>query len=204
MQTIRPEKSSKLYRGITRSLIKRTPCSQALHLEKICTKTPELSKDLQVLKRSFISRGINEKFLDTEFQRLPEIDRNALLAPKLKEKDQIIISFVTTYNKTLPNAKQIIIKHWHLLQINSNLRTAFGKEPNIAYRRNKNIGDLISSVKWTVLAHLESQPRGQNFQTRNLVDRSSPSYTRFNKILINTFIISIFIKPNPKWARTVH
>ena len=48
----------------------------------------------------------------------------------------------------------------------------------------------VSSVKWTVLAHLESQPRGQNFQTQNLVDRSSPPYTRFNKILINTFKIN--------------
>ena len=46
------------------------------------------------------------------------------------------------------------------------------------------------SVKWTVLAHLESQPRGQNFQTQNLVDRSGPLYTRPNKILINTFKIN--------------
>ena len=38
-----------------------------------------------------------------------------------------------------------------------------------------------SSVKWTVLAHLESQPRGQNFQIQNLVNRSSPPYTRPNK-----------------------
>ena len=42
-------------------------------------------------------------------------------------------------------------------------------------------GSIASSVKWTVLAHLESQPRGQNFQTQNLVDRSSPPYTRPNE-----------------------
>ena len=33
--------------------------------------------------------------------------------------------------------KQIINKHWHLLQINSNLRTAFERELIIAYRQNK-------------------------------------------------------------------
>ena len=27
-------------------------------------------------------------------------------------------------------------------------------------------GNYKSSVKWTVLAHLKSQPRGQNFQTQ--------------------------------------
>ena len=34
-------------------------------------------------------------------------------------------------------------------------------------RSNLNItSDAISSVKWSVLVHLESQPRGQNFQTQ--------------------------------------
>ena len=34
---------------------------------KICTETSELSKNLQVLNKSFINRGFNETFLDTEF-----------------------------------------------------------------------------------------------------------------------------------------
>ena len=117
-----------------RSLIKSIPCSQALPLKKICAETSELSKNLQVLKESLINRGFKEKFLDTEFQRLSEIERDALLTPKEKEKDLKRILFITTYNKTLPNLKQIINKHWHLLQINSNLRTAFEQEPLIAYR----------------------------------------------------------------------
>ena len=130
-----------------RSLIKSIPYSQALRLKKICAETSELSKNLQVLKESFINRGFKEKFLDTEFQRLSEVERDALLTPKSKEKDPKIIPFITTYNKTLPNLKQIINKHWHLLQINSNLRTAFEQESLIAYRRNKNLGDLIGSKK---------------------------------------------------------
>ena len=103
-----------------------------------------------MLKESFINRGFNEKFLDTEdreFQRLSEIDRDALLAPKSKEKDQNRIPFVITYNKTLQNVKQIINKHWHLLQIHLNLRTTFEQEPMIGHRRNKNLGDLIGSKK---------------------------------------------------------
>ena len=100
-----------------------------------------------MLKESFINQGSNEKFLDTEFQLLSEIERDALLAPKSKEKDQKIIPFVITYNKTLANVKQIINKHWHLLHINLNLRTAFEQEPVIAYSQNKNLGDLIRSKK---------------------------------------------------------
>ena len=129
------------------SLIKCIPYSQALCLKKICAETSELSKNLQVLKESFVNRGFKEKFLDTELQRLSEIERDALLTPKSKEKDHKRIHFITTYNKTLPNLKHIINKHWYLLQIHSNLRTAFEQEPLIAYRRNKNLGDLIGSKK---------------------------------------------------------
>ena len=79
------------------------------------------------------SRGFNPKFLDTVFQRLSEIERNALLAPKSKEKYRNRILFVVTYNKTLPNVEQIIDKHWHLFQINLNVRTAFDWEPIKTY-----------------------------------------------------------------------
>ena len=77
-----------------------------------------------MLKESFINRGFKGKFVDTELQQLLEIERDALLTPKSKEKDQKRISFITTYNKTLPNLKQIINKHWYLLQelhLNKNL-----------------------------------------------------------------------------------
>ena len=126
-------------------MIKSIPYSQALRLKKIYAETLQISKNLQVLKESFINRGFKEKSLDIEFQRLSEIERDALLTPKSKEKDQKRIPFITTYKKTLLNVKQIINKHWHLLQINSNLRTAFEQEPLIAYRQNKNLGDLIGS-----------------------------------------------------------
>ena len=48
-------------------------------------------------------------------------------------------------------------------------------------RYQKEYRENMSNLKWTVLAHLESQLRRQNFQTQNLVDRSSPPYTTPNK-----------------------
>ena len=48
----------------------------------------------------------------------------------------------------------------------------------------------VSSVKWSVLAHLKSQPRGQNFQAQKPVERSSLHQTRINKNTKNTFKIN--------------
>ena len=56
-----------------RSSIESIPYSQALRMKKICAETSELSKNLQVLKESFINRGFKEKFLDTEFQRYQKL-----------------------------------------------------------------------------------------------------------------------------------
>ena len=75
----------KIFNVHPRSQKKSIPYSQALPLKKACTKTTEPSKNLQVLKESFINLGVNEKFLDAEFQRLSTIKRNALLVPKSKE-----------------------------------------------------------------------------------------------------------------------
>ena len=54
----------------------------------MCTETLEFFKNLQLLKKPFINRGFNKKLLDTDFQRLSENERNALLPPKSKEKDK--------------------------------------------------------------------------------------------------------------------
>ena len=47
-----------------------------------------------------------------------------------------------------------------------------------------------SSVKWSALAHLKSQPFGQNFQAQKPVERSSPQYSRTKKNIKNTFKIN--------------
>ena len=107
----------------------------------------ELSNNLQVLKESFINRDFNEIFLDTEFQLLSEIQRDALLVPMSKEKYQKRTPFVITCNEKLPNIKQIINKDWDLLQINPNLKTTLEQEYTIAYRPNRNLSDLIGSKK---------------------------------------------------------
>ena len=50
---------------------------------------------------------------------------------------------VLTFNKTLPNIKNVIDQHWHILSINENLRKAFDKRPFIAYSRKTNLYQLI-------------------------------------------------------------
>ena len=50
------------------------------------------------------------------------VDRKLLLENKEKPSTQENLPLVLTFNKTLPNIKNVIDKHWHILSIDENLR----------------------------------------------------------------------------------
>ena len=126
-----------------KSLIKSIPYAQAIRVKKICSEQSELNKNLDKLKTDFVKRGYNENFVEEQFERISTKERKSLLEKKSTLSNQTRIPLVITYNTTLPNIKEIIYKHWNLLQINTVLRPLFEEKPIIAYRRNKNLRDLI-------------------------------------------------------------
>ena len=101
--------------------------SQALRLKKI-SEILELNKHLNELKESFINRGYKEHFLTDQFNPISEVTREALLSLKQKIANKPRNPLVLKFNRTLPNIKKIIDKHWHLLQINPKLKIHFKKK----------------------------------------------------------------------------
>ena len=80
--------------------------------------------------------------LTEEIENVKKFQRMTLLNPK-EENSKNIIPFITTYNRTLPEVKKVLSKHWGLLQINEKFKTAFESKPMICYRRNQNLQNLI-------------------------------------------------------------
>ena len=102
------------------------------------TETPELNNRLNKLKESFFNRSQKENFLINQFNRISEVTSEDLLTskPNIANKPRILL--VLKFNGTLPNIKEIIDKHWHLLQINPKLK-------NTIHERPITVADLISS-----------------------------------------------------------
>ena len=71
------------------------------------------------------------------------VDRKILLENKEKPSTQGNLPLVLTFNKTLPNIKNVIDKHWHILSVNESLRKIFDENSFIAYRRSTNLYQLI-------------------------------------------------------------
>ena len=115
------------------------PYSQALRIKRICSKTSEVIKHLKDLKDAFIKRGYESKILDHLFERAMSVDRKILLENKEKPSTQGNLPLILTFYKTLPNTKNIVDQHWHILSVNENLRKAFDKRLFIVYRKNTNL-----------------------------------------------------------------
>ena len=68
-----------------------------------------------------------------------------MLTPKPNNVSTNRIPLVLRLNKTLPNIKEIVNKHWHLLQVNPNHKNIVEEKPIIDYRRIRNLHELIGS-----------------------------------------------------------
>ena len=149
-----------------KSLKDSIPYSQALRIKRICSETSEVIMYLKDLKDAFIKRGYQSKILEHHFARAMSIDRKILLENKEKPSTQGNLLLVLIFNKTLPNIKNVIDRHWHILSINVNLRKVFDKRPFIAYRRNTNLYQLIGgnrTFKIKVARRNTKQPKQSGY-----------------------------------------
>ena len=80
--------------------------------------------------------------VNEEIQKATNQDRTGYLNKEKTETGNYLILCVT-YNKTLPNIKTILEKHWHILNVNPELKEVFENKPLLAFRKNKNLRQLI-------------------------------------------------------------
>ena len=52
---------------------------------------------------------------------------------------------VLTYNRYFPNINYIVRKHWNILNISRTLKGIFQEEPITAFKRKRNLKELIGS-----------------------------------------------------------
>ena len=127
------------------SLKKSIPDSQALRITCICSTFEEYRKDSQDLIKRFVEKGYNELTVRKQIERVDYLDRSLLLKNcKPKRKDSI--PFSVTYNSVLPNIKEIINKHWHILNLDSSFKEILNSlQLMIAFRKNTRSKQLIDT-----------------------------------------------------------
>ena len=124
-------------------LKKRFPYSQALKIKRIYSTFQVCRKHSKDLIKKIIEKGNNESTVRKQIQRVDHLDWSWLLKHcKPKRKDSI--TFPVTYNPVLQNIKEIIIKQWHILSINSSFKEIFNSSQTmIAFRKNSSLKQLM-------------------------------------------------------------
>ena len=90
-------------------------------------------------------RGYPKKDTTAQMRKTDEVPREAILRDKPKRSNKRT-PFTTTFNRNLPPIQRIINKHWPILHTNTDMAPAFAERPVLAYRRNKNLRNLIGQV----------------------------------------------------------
>ena len=77
-------------------------------------------------------------------RKVDNLERSTLLK-KANPVRKNLIPFSVTYTPTLPNIREIINKHWHILNINNTVRNVFKATLVIAFRINTSLRQIIGT-----------------------------------------------------------
>ena len=121
---------------------------------------------MERIEKKFLERGYPKSLTETQRRRAEESNRMDLLTEKEKQRNART-PFTTTYNHHHPPIQQIINAHWPILQTSKRTATALTDPPVVAYRRNKNLRDILGQT------HLS---RGKKIVKSTKPDRYTGSY----------------------------
>jgi hypothetical protein len=115
-----------------------------MRVRRICSKLEDFDKHVLVLAGHFLNRGYPLLLIEDAIIKARRLDRPSLLAPPKKpstSEEQNIL--VTTYHPNDSCLSDIVFNNWDMLGRNLNTDFLHKKTPRVAYRRPKNLRDLL-------------------------------------------------------------
>ena len=129
-------------------ITKNIPFSLAYRLRRICSSEERFTVRLEELKSDLLSRQYNPKVIDDAFRRVRVISRNDAIKKVSRTTDKERKPLVVTYHPKLPQISKVVRKHWQVMTSQSQRLTRCFKKPSlVAYKRSKNLGDILIRAK---------------------------------------------------------
>ena len=106
------------------SLKQNIPYSQALRVNRICSTFDKCKKHSNNLVKQLVEEASKENITRNKIEKVDNLDTPTLLN-KTYVVLKIVIRFSVTYNLTLPIIREIINKHWNILNFNNTFGNVF-------------------------------------------------------------------------------
>ena len=147
------------------SLKKSIPYSQALRIRRICTTFQDYHNHSRKFIEKFVNKGCKKDVVIQQIQKVDQLDQKQLLHQQ-KRHDKQCIPLLVTYSQALPNLKDILAKHWHILHANQSCKKTFSTVPIIAFRKGTSLKQIIGTN--TIDNNEKLIKTGNNHHTGNL------------------------------------
>ena len=119
------------------------PFSQALRMRCIYSTNDDFKKRSLELKSHLLHRGYKPSFVQDEIDQASHIRREDALTPWTRTCHNKRVPLVVTYHPNLPNLTALTKNNLPVLHASSRLKKTIPERPLIAYRRPKNLRDLL-------------------------------------------------------------
>ena len=129
-------------------ICRNIPYSLALRIRRICSTTDAFENRVKELTSHLKRRGYSLQEISTAIAKARSHKRGDLLSYRPKEEStDTATPFVMTYHPELPKVKEIVNKHWSIIDSSERLKKVFPKKPVMAYRRPKSLRDLLVKAR---------------------------------------------------------
>ena len=116
-----------------------------------------------------------------------------LLNPNLNNRQTV--PFVITYNPALPNISRIIHKHSNVLYSSFRCKNVFTNLPLVAYRRCKNISDILVRAKLPEPTNTDQSTMGdKSVKTLGSKIRFLSGFVTFSPLPPKAMLIFLFLR----------
>lgn len=135
------------------------PYSQAHRFKRICSKSEDFTTNAKNLKTMLEGQGYPARVTDDAIKKAEALNRVDLIANRPPQRDLQRTDLCLTYSTNFPNVKNILKRHYNILEQSERLKRAFPSVPGVVYRRSRNLKDTLVNARTNSLsAHNECRP----------------------------------------------
>ncbi|KAL7388934.1 hypothetical protein ABVT39_016775 [Epinephelus coioides] len=126
-----------------RHLKDNIPAGQFLRLKRNCSDPDDFHSKTTIMANRFMERGYASNSIQKAIQRANSTPRSDLLSNTQKTRNPSRACFSTEYNHCASQIKQIIKRHWHVLQAEPSLKDFWKSPPLFSFRRASTIKNIV-------------------------------------------------------------
>ena len=124
------------------------PFSLALRIIRICSNPKERDIRLSELKEMLISRDYKKNLINSAIEKALKIPRSEAIKKVIRDSKGDRVVFSIRYDPRLPSITKIVRKHHRtMIEDDPRLKEVFQQPPLVAYKRNKNLKDMLIRSK---------------------------------------------------------